>query len=693
MSAERKLIFEAFALRVREHVGNRPIRTRDVIEILFESNEEWTETVNDWCNDEFLSSRKIRTVLDTRRGVVKYDDDDEKNNEGSRHTYGDVLYRKLKGYKDELKSNYLTAVLNAVRTDLVKLQDFDVPTEKQESLEILNVFAPVLSNPRKIVGRRKEMTRLFDVMRRMSKNNAVLLGNPGVGKTRIVEGLAHELKNNDDSVPNSLRGKELRVLDLTKLISGTANRGDFEKRLKSLVEALSKTENVIMFIDEMHTLMGAGKPSGGVLDASNALKSVLAENKKFTVIGASTQKEWDEHVVPDDAFTRRFQTVLVEEPSEEECVLMLKEDVVPWLNEWHFDNQGTISDQTIRIAVYLGKRFVSRRYLPDSAIDLLDEACARCVRLNGPRHVTSEHVRGVTMEWMGLREFQTVDEMSDKISSFVPFRSDSALVVSKAVATYWYSLLSMKRPVGCFELIGDTSDTFVEAIDRVFFPEKSRLIRINLNYERHTTPFKVADDWLKKHSFCIICFSNPNKAFYDALNEIAEHGVVSEMCKESYANALVFVKFERDDDRMETNDGRLHTFVQLKENTINRNDDRTITVDDWNTLINTKFAETMLTRLLDQTKDAVVQRRLIEGLTVEFLVNLPIKKTLNGLNSAVDELCRETAYALNIFDTSQDSQRGVQHQVEGNDITNEYNITVTNNAVVFHTNNANVIAA
>lgn len=220
-----------------------------------------------------------------------------------------------------------------------------------------------------VIGRKKEIDRMVAILNRKTKNNPVLIGEPGVGKTAIAEGLA--LAIIAEEVPGGLMEKRLLALDMSALVAGTKYRGEFEGRLKQVLDEASTKENeIILFIDELHTVIGAGSAEGS-LDAANMLKPLLGRNK-LQIIGATTIKEYRKHIESDHAFERRFQPIMVEEPKEEDAIEILK-GLRTTYEDYH---NLRISDDALEAAVVLSKRYINDRYLPDKAIDLLDEACA-----------------------------------------------------------------------------------------------------------------------------------------------------------------------------------------------------------------------------------------------------------------------------------------------------------------------------
>lgn len=223
-----------------------------------------------------------------------------------------------------------------------------------------------------VIGREKEIERVIQILSRRTKNNPCLIGEPGVGKTAIAEGLA--LKIVKDEVPELLSGKKIVALDLTSMVAGTKYRGDFEERIKKAMDEVKNAKNVILFIDEVHTLIGAGAAEGAV-DAANILKPALARGE-IQVIGATTIDEYRKNIEKDAALERRFQSVMVGEPTEEEAVEILK----GLRDKYEAHHKVKISDEAIETAVKMSSRYIADRFLPDKAIDLIDEAASR-VRL------------------------------------------------------------------------------------------------------------------------------------------------------------------------------------------------------------------------------------------------------------------------------------------------------------------------
>ena len=263
------------------------------------------------------------------------------------------------------------------------------------------------------VGRETEIQRVTQILSRRTKNNPVLIGEPGVGKTAIVEGLAQRIANND--VPSSLQGRRLVTLDMGALVAGTKYRGEFEERLKKVIEEIRSSGNCVLFIDEIHTMVGAGAAEGAV-DAANILKPPLARGELQT-IGATTMDDYRKYVERDAALERRFQPVKVEEPTVEETIEILR-GIKSRYEEHH---QLEISDEAVMAAATLSARFVADRFLPDKAIDLIDEAASR-VRINfstAPLSVKEvmkglESVRKEKDEAISSRQYEFAAELRDR---------------------------------------------------------------------------------------------------------------------------------------------------------------------------------------------------------------------------------------------------------------------------------------
>ena len=238
-----------------------------------------------------------------------------------------------------------------------------------------------------VIGREKEIARIMEILSRRTKNNPCLVGEPGVGKTAIVEGLARQIA--EGIVPESMKDKRIMVLDLTGMIAGSKYRGEFEERMKKLIREVKTAGNIILFLDELHTIIGAGGAEGAI-DASNILKPSLARGE-MQLIGATTLTEYRKYIEKDAALERRFQPVTVEEPTEDECIRIL--EGLKEKYEAHHDVE--IEEDALKAAVHMSCRYINDRFLPDKAIDVLDESCSK-VKLRGfkvPENIVGTEIR------------------------------------------------------------------------------------------------------------------------------------------------------------------------------------------------------------------------------------------------------------------------------------------------------------
>jgi len=270
------------------------------------------------------------------------------------------------GVTEERLKRQILSILEAAQKKAKEEKELQVL--KQFSTDVTELARQDKLDP--IIGRRDEMERIIQILSRRTKNNPVLLGEPGVGKTAIVEGLAQRIVRGD--VPVSMRKKRLVSLDLGALVAGTKYRGQFEERLKAVVKEIRHSQEIILFVDEIHTLIGAGGAEGSI-DASNMLKPALSRGE-VQCIGATTLDEYRKHLEKDGALARRFQSILVQPPSSEETV-----QILGGLREkYETYHKVSIPDSSIAMAVQLSGQYMTDRFFPDKAIDLLDEACSRC---------------------------------------------------------------------------------------------------------------------------------------------------------------------------------------------------------------------------------------------------------------------------------------------------------------------------
>lgn len=400
-----------------------------------------------------------------------------------------------------------------------------------------------------VIGRNREIERVIQILSRRTKNNPILIGEPGVGKTAVTEGLAQRLINGN--IPKVLASKRIISLNMASLVAGTKYRGDFEDRLKKIIDEIIENKNIILFIDEMHTLVGAGAAEGS-MDAANILKPALSRGE-IQVIGATTLKEYKKYIEKDSALERRFQTIMVNEPSVEDAISILK-GIRNKYEEFHC---AKITDEAIQAAVKISQRYITDRFLPDKAIDLMDEAAAK-VRLktvNIPTNisqleqkiqdlkkakekaidnqdyelaatirdqeiqikeelataktawetqniaqiaVTEEDIADVATLWTGIpvkrlvaKEADRLLHIEDIIHKRVVGQNEGVNAVAKAIRRARAGLKDPKRPIGSFLFLGPTGvgkTELARSLAEAIFGDESAMIRFDMSeyMEKHT---------------------------------------------------------------------------------------------------------------------------------------------------------------------------------------------------------------
>lgn len=400
-----------------------------------------------------------------------------------------------------------------------------------------------------VIGRNREIERVIQILSRRTKNNPILIGEPGVGKTAVTEGLAQRLINGN--IPKVLASKRIISLNMASLVAGTKYRGDFEDRLKKIIDEIIENKNIILFIDEMHTLIGAGAAEGS-MDAANILKPALSRGE-IQVIGATTLKEYKKYIEKDSALERRFQTIMVNEPSAEDAISILK----GIRNKYEKFHCAKITDEAIKAAVKISQRYITDRFLPDKAIDLMDEAAAK-VRLktvniptnisqleqkiqdlkkakekaidnqdyelaatirdqeiqikeelataktawetqnNAQIAVTEEDIADVATLWTGIpvkrlvaKEADRLLHIEDIIHKRVVGQNEGVNAVAKAIRRARAGLKDPKRPIGSFLFLGPTGvgkTELARSLAEAIFGDESAMIRFDMSeyMEKHT---------------------------------------------------------------------------------------------------------------------------------------------------------------------------------------------------------------
>lgn len=424
-----------------------------------------------------------------------------------------------------------------------------------------------------VVGRSDEITRVIEVLSRRTKNNPVLIGEPGVGKTAIVEGLAQAIVQNE--VPETLKGKRVMSLDMGTVVAGTKYRGEFEERLKKVMEEIHQAGNIVLFIDELHTLIGAGGAEGAI-DASNILKPALARGE-LQCIGATTLDEYRKYIEKDAALERRFQPVTVDEPNTEDSIAILK----GLRDRYEAHHRINISDEAIEAAVNMSDRYISDRFLPDKAIDLIDEASSK-VRLRnyttppslkeleseletvkkekdaavhsqefenaanlrdkqtklekqledtknewkkaqGEKNtcVTAEDIAVVVANWTGISITKLNETESERLLNLetilherVIGQNDAVKSISKAVRRARAGLKDPKRPIGSFIFLGPTGvgkTELARTLADAMFGEEDAMIRVDMS------------EFMEKHSVSRLVGSPPGYVGHDDGGQLTEN--------------------------------------------------------------------------------------------------------------------------------------------------------------------------
>ncbi len=465
-----------------------------------------------------------------------------------------------------------TRILNqgAMQTQQAPRSTSKTPTLDQLGLDLTAMARAGKLDP--VIGRHKEIQRVIQILSRRTKNNPVLIGEPGVGKTAIVEGLSHRIVSGE--VPHTLQGKRVVTMDMGSLVAGTKYRGEFEERLKKVIEELKGAGNCVLFIDEMHTIVGAGAAEGAV-DAANILKPSLARGE-LQCIGATTLDDYRKHVERDPALERRFQPVLVEEPSIEQTVEILR-GVKERYEEHH---QVNITEDALRAAANLASRYIADRFLPDKAIDLMDEASSRVrlkmgaipiglkeakMALESVRRdkeaaissqqyeyavelrdreahlaekvqqlesnwkadlsserplVTESDITEVLSMWTGIPTSRLASDeatrllhMEEELHKRIVSQDEAITTIAKAVRRARTGLKDPKRPIGSFIFLGPTGvgkTELAKALAEFMFGSEDALIRLDMS------------EFMERHSVARLVGAPPGYVGYDEGGQLTE---------------------------------------------------------------------------------------------------------------------------------------------------------------------------
>ena len=471
-----------------------------------------------------------------------------------------------------------------------------------------------------VIGRKKEIDKIIQVLSRRTKNNPVLIGEPGVGKSAVVEGLAQAIVANQ--VPDLLKGKIVFSLDLASMVAGSKYRGDFEERLKNAIDSIKENGNIILFIDEIHNLVGAGSTSDGNLDAANILKPMLARGELQT-IGATTLEEYRKYIEKDAALERRFTPVQVDEPSVEDTVEILR----GLRDKYEAHHKVVITDEAIIAAATLSDRYITDRYLPDKAIDLIDEAASRArldsyntpaeikeleeklKRLNAektkaargenytqaqklvdeinavhakiksldsewkegahasPPQIGSNEIAKIVSSWTGVPVLKLTEQESEKLLHLeenlhkrIIGQDEAVSAVSRAIRRARAGLAEANRPIGSFIFVGPTGvgkTDLAKALAEAMFGDEKLMIRLDMS------------EYMEKHTVSKLIGAPPGYVGYDDNNG----GQLTERVRRKPYSVVLFDEIEKahpdvfnillqilDDGRLTDSKGRVINF-------------------------------------------------------------------------------------------------------------------------------------
>ena len=493
--------------------------------------------------------------------------------------------------------------------------DTNTPTLNQYGKNLTALAKESKLDP--VIGRKNEIQRIIEILSRRTKNNPVLIGEPGVGKTAVVEGLAQMIV--DNKVPEILKNKKVVSLDMSAMVAGAKYRGDFEERLKNVLQEIKKAGNIILFIDEMHTIIGAGAAEGA-MDAANILKPLLSRGE-IQIIGATTLNEYRKHIEKDAALERRFQTVIVDEPTTEDTVKILS----GLKDKYEAHHKVKITDEAIKAAVDLSERYINDRFLPDKAIDLIDEACSKIKlrtvtmpknildmenkiekvskekeeaiisqsfekaaklrdeekelkdKVNKAREnwkkkeenkeasVNAEDIANVVSAWTKIPVTKLTKTESEKLKNLdlelkkrVIGQDDAVEALARAIKRARVGLQNENRPIGSFMFLGPTGvgkTELTKALAENLFGNENQLIRLDMS------------EFMEAHSVSKLIGSPPGYVGYD------EGGQLTEQVRRKPYSIVLFDEIEKahpdvfnmllqilDDGRLTDSTGRTVSF-------------------------------------------------------------------------------------------------------------------------------------
>ena len=472
----------------------------------------------------------------------------------------------------------IAKTLNEFEEDLNEIKKEKQENQNNNSMQNLNQFGTDLTKQAEegkldpVIGRGEETDRVIEILSRRTKNNPCLIGEPGVGKTAVIEGLAQKIVNGN--IPENLKNKKVITLDITSMVAGAKYRGDFEERVKKCLSEVKKAQDIVLFIDEIHTIVGAGAAEGAI-DAANILKPLLARGE-IQVVGATTLKEYRKYIEKDQALERRFQPVYIEEPNQEDSIKILK----GIRDKYEAHHNVKITDNAIVAAVELSGRYINDRFLPDKAIDLIDEASSK-IKLktfvepeylknmekelekvvrekeeainiqnyekaaslrdvekelteklerenenwkskknNKVINIEKEDIEFIISRWTGIPIYKITESENEKLKNLenslharVVGQENAISAISKAIRRSRVGLKDPNRPIGSFLFLGPTGvgkTELTKALAESLFGEENSMIRIDMS------------EYMESHSVSKLIGSPPGYVGYDEQNGLSE---------------------------------------------------------------------------------------------------------------------------------------------------------------------------
>ncbi len=653
------ILYDPSGIDIIENCGGNVENLIAALEDFFEEKIEQIPDGNEYVLQQTIGfQRVIQRAVNHARSAEK-----------AEVTVSDIL-ASIFLEKDSHAEYFLSAegisrldVLNFISHNIGKPEDEEEPAEmaqpakerrkkKANPLELyttnlINLAAEGKLDP--LIGRKTEMERTMQVLCRRRKNNPVYVGDPGVGKTAMAEGLAQQIQRGD--VPDLLKDVEIYALDLGGMLAGTKFRGDFEQRLKGVIAELKKRPRAILFIDEIHTIVGAGATSSGSMDASNILKPVLTSGE-IRCIGSSTYEEYKNHFEKDRALSRRFEKVEIFEPPIDETVKILK-----GLRSRYEEHHGIVyTDPSLKAAAELSAKFLNDRYLPDKAIDVIDEAGA-FIRLSGgaarkkinPADIEKiiAKMARIPTQSVSTSDRVKLESLQDGLKSVVFGQDDAIQALVTSIKRSRAGLSTPGRPVGCFLFTGPTGVGKTEVTRQVARILGVEFIRFDMSeyMEKHAVARLIGappgyigfdqggllTDGIRKHPHSVLLLDEIEKAHPDLFNillQVMDHATLTDNNgkKADFRNVIIM---------MTSNAGTR----EMSQQTIGFGDVNKDTASKGKAAIEKMFSPEFRNRL-DETinfnaLDLEIMEKVVDKFMVELNQQLAAKKVVLTISDSV----------------------------------------------------------